>query len=124
MNHDFTGMTKFTPFRSRPPVKCPICGEMFSPTAEHAYKIGEGNKSQLVCTYSCMRKWEKNPNKKKMGRNNGCKVAVKVVETGEVYDSITKCAKALKVANTTIYYCIYYGKTHKGLHIVKVEDDG
>lgn len=124
MNHDFRGMTSFTPFRTRPPIKCPICGEMFSPTAEHAYKIGEGVKSQLVCTYSCMRKWEKDPKKAKKVCTNGCKIAVKVLETGKQYESITKCAKALKVSNTTIYHCIYYGKTLKGLHIVKVDDDG
>lgn len=50
--------------------KCPICGKEFHPEAEHAWKIGrtkngEGGKS--VCTYSCMRKWEKENHFKRRG---------------------------------------------------------
>lgn len=47
---------------------CPICNKRFVPAPEHAYKIGSGykdvrkdkyaNNIRLVCSYSCMRKWE------------------------------------------------------------------
>ena len=114
------GMTRFTPFHSRHPIKCPVCDKMFTPAAEHSYKIGEGIKCQLVCTYTCQCNWEKDPKKPKKVCTNGQKIPVRVVETGEEYDSMTKCAKALKVSNTAIYDCIYYGKTTKGLHIEKV----
>lgn len=120
---NFRGTTHFTPFSERKPIMCPICEKMFTPAAEHSYKIGKGIKVQLVCSYSCEREWDKNPKKPKKVCNNGSKIVVRVVETDEVYESITKCAKALKVSNTTIYHCIYYGKTHKGLHIVKVDAD-
>lgn len=124
MNKNFRGTSHFTPFSERKPIMCPVCEKMFTPASEHSYKIGKGIKCQLVCSYTCERNWEKNPKRPKKVCNNGSKIAVKVLETGKQYDSITKCAKALKVSNTTIYHCIYYGKTHKGLHIVKVDDDG
>lgn len=41
-------------------IKCPICGKEFHPELDHAWKIGEGKySSKIVCTYTCMRKWEK-----------------------------------------------------------------
>ena len=39
-------------------VKCPVCGKLFLPAAEHVYKK-EGYRGGLVCTYSCMRKDQK-----------------------------------------------------------------
>lgn len=51
--------------------KCPICKKNFIPAPYHAWKIGNyiddefgdevntGGHGKLVCTYSCMRKWEK-----------------------------------------------------------------
>lgn len=45
--------------------KCPICGKEFLPAIEHAWKIvireyGEpGGRILKVCSYTCMRKWEK-----------------------------------------------------------------
>ena len=39
--------------------ECPVCGKMFTPAPEHALKIGEAFSSEKVCSYSCMRKWEK-----------------------------------------------------------------
>lgn len=52
---------------------CPICKKKFVPAIEHAWKIGhkrsdvidaegkyeDNRENRLVCTYSCMRKWEK-----------------------------------------------------------------
>ncbi|MEE0981454.1 MAG: hypothetical protein U0K91_07195 [Acutalibacteraceae bacterium] len=105
---------------------CPICGKEFLPAGQHSWKIGEYmSYEKLVCSYSCMRKWEKGAKNGK-GRykkpcNNGKKIAVRIVETGKEYDTITKCAKALYVSNTTIYNCLYNGKTIDGLHIEKVD---
>lgn len=43
---------------------CPICGKNFVPAVEHMWKIGgwgniSGMRTERVCSYSCMRKWEK-----------------------------------------------------------------
>lgn len=38
---------------------CPVCGKKFSPLPDHALKIGKEGSRRLVCSYSCMRKWEK-----------------------------------------------------------------
>lgn len=40
-------------------VKCAVCGKMFKPAPEHALKIGGETSRKLVCSYSCMRKYEK-----------------------------------------------------------------
>lgn len=37
---------------------CPICKKNFIPAPEHAWKIG-GEHRALVCSYTCMRVWEK-----------------------------------------------------------------
>ena len=55
---------------------CPICNKKFIPAPYHAWKIGrtvddnDGSLNytvKLVCSYTCMRKWEKEKesNKKK-----------------------------------------------------------
>lgn len=43
---------------------CPICGKHFIPAVEHMWKIGgwshiEDGRTEKVCSYTCMRKWEK-----------------------------------------------------------------
>ncbi len=40
-------------------VKCAACGKGFKPAPEHALKIGGEGSRKLVCSYSCMRKYEK-----------------------------------------------------------------
>lgn len=39
--------------------KCPICAKEFVPAPEHAWKIGTDKQNRLVCSYTCMRKWER-----------------------------------------------------------------
>lgn len=39
--------------------KCPICGKNFIAAPYHQWKIGYYKRPKLVCSYSCMRKWEK-----------------------------------------------------------------
>ena len=47
---------------------CPVCGKKFHPMPEHQWRIGPANKTgKLVCTYSCMRKYEKENNLKRRG---------------------------------------------------------
>ena len=41
------------------PVKCPICGKTFYPYPSHAYKIKNKGWTRFVCTWSCLRKHEK-----------------------------------------------------------------
>ncbi len=100
---------------------CPICGKEFLPAGQHYWKIGDiPSKEQLVCTYSCMRKWEKLPKKKRKLKANNKAVEVRVVETGQIFGSIEECAEALNVSDKTIRNCIYYYRTAKGMHIEKV----
>lgn len=95
---------------------CPVCGKKFLPAPEHAWKIGyesEAERNQnLVCTYSCMRKWEKEREKglgsKKYHRKRpGPKrpVIATHVETGKetCYDSL---ASASKGTGVSAYYIL------------------
>ena len=44
------------------PINCPICGKKFIPAPEHYWKIGQWGseeRTDVVCSYSCMRVWEK-----------------------------------------------------------------
>lgn len=57
-----------TVFMIRSSDKCPVCGETFFYDPEHAYKIGKSDfSSKKVCSYSCMRKWEKSNHIKRRG---------------------------------------------------------
>lgn len=38
---------------------CPVCGEKFYPAPMHSYKVGNSAHNKLVCSYSCMRKYER-----------------------------------------------------------------
>lgn len=37
---------------------CPVCKKKYYAAPDHAWKIGSGA-GRRVCSYSCMRKWEK-----------------------------------------------------------------
>lgn len=50
------GKGNFAKYAERP---CSQCGKIFQPMPDHALKIGDEGSRQLVCSYSCMRKWEK-----------------------------------------------------------------
>lgn len=47
--------------------KCPVCGEQFKLEVEHYWRIGTGEKGKHVCSYHCMRKWEKEHKIKRRG---------------------------------------------------------
>lgn len=38
---------------------CPCCGKEFVPAPQHSYKVKIGRGDTLVCSYSCVRFWEK-----------------------------------------------------------------
>lgn len=38
---------------------CPICGKNFIPAPEHGWRVGSEKEYKLVCSYTCMRVWEK-----------------------------------------------------------------
>lgn len=40
-------------------INCAVCGKKFKPAPEHALKIGGEESRRIVCSYSCMRKYEK-----------------------------------------------------------------
>lgn len=95
---------------------CTVCGEVFSTE----YRAGWGWRDvdgKKVCSYTCQRKSEtagkKNPQRKR--------IAVKVVETGETYASMSECAGALGICYKTVYEGIHNGKDIKGMHLVEVK---
>lgn len=100
--------------------RCPICGKEYLPAAQHGWAIKEGTKKELVCSYTCQRKYEKNPKMKIKKRSNKAKIAVKVIETGEEFKSITECAEHFNVSTTTIHHCLYHFKTLNGLHLTQI----
>lgn len=54
-----------------PPIKCPICGKQFTPAIEHYWMIGDywtEERDDPVCSYSCMRKWERQEQFKNKGK--------------------------------------------------------
>lgn len=48
-------------------IKCPICGKEFHPEPEHSWRIGHSVEGKKVCSYTCMRKWEKENQFKRRG---------------------------------------------------------
>lgn len=99
---------------------CPICGKGFYPEyyAKWGWLIGTEAHPKPVCSYTCQRKWEKSIKPSRSVPVNS--IPVRVIDTGEVFESISKCAVHLGTSNANIVKCIYEGKTHKGLHIEKV----
>ena len=42
------------------PIKCPVCKKKFYPElGEWAWRIGTEDNKRMVCSYGCMRKWQK-----------------------------------------------------------------
>lgn len=96
---------------------CPECGKVFYP--EYLLKWGWKNpEGENVCSYSCQRKSENKPKKKRNPSRE--RIPVRIVETGEVFRSISDCASEFGTSNMSIHKCIYQGKAYKGLHIERV----
>lgn len=46
--------------------ECPICKKNFIPAPEHYWKIDvDGSRPRLVCSYTCMRAWENEQERKR-----------------------------------------------------------
>ena len=108
---------------SREEVTCPVCGELFKPAEEHSYHI-EYNKRKLVCTYTCMRKWEKGEAKrlfapKPKNRKYG---DIRIVETGETFKTIQECATHLKAQYSGVQRALQKGYLCHGYHIEEVKE--
>lgn len=54
-------VTVVTDARKQQERACPVCGKRFSPAIEHAWTIGKrtGKVKKYVCSYTCMRAWER-----------------------------------------------------------------
>lgn len=50
--------------KGRPRI-CPVCGREFRPAPEHVYVIGPPSARKPVCSYTCMRVWERGKAAKK-----------------------------------------------------------
>lgn len=99
---------------------CPQCEEEFyiAPYQEWGWLVGEGTKPKPVCSYSCQREWEKeHTTKAKPSRQ---RVAVRIVETGEVFESVAECCRRLNIKRSNLTVLADEGRTYKGLHIERV----
>ena len=121
MDMNFNSMSNFAPSHNGNSRKCPICGEMFSPAAEHSYYIAE-NKRNLVCSWTCVRKWEKKQKAAFYGCSNQSRkrLEVRIIETGEMFDSITECARHLGVSHSYARKMLSHKYAYNGLHIERV----
>lgn len=95
---------------------CPECGTEFSTEFRSAW--GWKNvKGQNVCSYHCQRASETN---RKPASSRIKRVPVRIVETGEVFESINQCAYHLGASYSMMHKCIYKGETYKKMHIERV----
>lgn len=99
---------------------CPVCGEVFqiSKFFRWGWLIGSESNPKPVCSYKCQRDWEKDPSKKKKPQVKRC--AVRIVETGEVFESISDCALHFHTSASALRHSIYEGRDYKGFHIERV----
>lgn len=58
-------------------LKCPVCGKEFQPAPFHALRIGTEWRGKPVCSYSCMRKWEREQEEKEKARKEARRKARK-----------------------------------------------
>ena len=119
-------MRDFYTFQKENEILCPVCGEWFKPAEEHSYYIRK-NQKKLVCSYTCMRKWEKGEAKKLFPQSRGKRTskrydAVRVVETGEIFGSIKECAIELKTTYSSVRQAITTGCHCRGFHIEEVKE--
>ena len=56
---------------------CPICGKIFIAAQYHQWEAGYKTVAKLVCSYTCMRKWEKEKVDKRKTKKKGLKLSDK-----------------------------------------------
>ena len=98
--------------------ECPVCGKTFYP--ESMMKWGwKTPKGKNVCSYTCQRVSEKNP--KSIPKPKRKRKAVRVIETGRVFESIEECAVFYGVTRQYIYNSLNLKKGRfKDLHLERV----
>ena len=97
---------------------CPVCGKTFYPESmmEWGWKTPKGKN---VCSYSCQRKSEKNP--KSIPKPQRKRRAVRIIETGKVFESVGECAIYLETSRTAIYNSLNHkGGRFKDFHLERV----
>lgn len=128
MSLTFNSMNDFYVSDNSSKIICPICGKEFKPAPEHIYYIGK-SRSNFVCSWSCMRKWEKSDVEERKAAQKakpkpepkGYKI-VRVVETGEIFYGAKECALHLNVALSGVYKALQKGATCHGFHIEAVKE--
>ena len=97
---------------------CPVCGKVFYPS----YMMLWGwltPKGEPVCSYTCQRISEKNP--KAIRKPKRKRRAVRIIETGKVFESVGECAIYLETTRTSIYNSLNHnGGRFKGFHLERV----
>ena len=123
MSHTFNTMNAFYHSENEARKTCPVCGKAFAPAPEHAYYI-KNNRSILVCSYTCMRKWDKGEVKELKTMKIKAKryKTIRIVETGETFNSPKECANYLNAGFSSVYKALYEGVTCHGVHIEAVEE--
>lgn len=123
MSLTFNTMNSFYHSENEGRMTCPVCGKKFDPAPEHAYHIKRSHRN-FVCSYSCMRKWEKGEVKKlrpqEVKPESKRYKAVRVVETGEIFNNAKECANHLNAALSCVYRALQIGATCHGFHIEAV----
>jgi hypothetical protein len=101
---------------------CPVCGKEFYPgfCYQWGWRIGNESNPQLVCSYKCQRKWETSPERNKKPRQKRERIPVKIIETGEIFGSLSECASWLNTTATVIHNKIKNKKDFNGLHFERV----
>lgn len=97
---------------------CPVCGKSFYPTyyADWGWMTPNG---KPVCSYTCQRKSEKNP--KSISKPPKKRRAVRIIETGQIFDSIGECADFLGTQRTAIYNSLNHkGGRYKNIHLERI----
>ena len=122
MGHNMSNFTGASDNKAE--ITCPVCGKKFKPAEEHIYHIGKHH-NKLVCTYTCMRKWQKGeaekkskPEKRRIRKFS----PVRIVETGETFNSVRECAEHLKASQPGVFKAIHTGTRIYGFHVIIVEE--
>lgn len=101
-----------------------LVAEAFIPNPDNKPEVNhkDGNKKNNILTNLEWSTYSENLNHAYNNGLNNHKKSVKIIETGEVFDSLKDCAYAIGGSNSNICNCLNNKlKTHKGLHFECVE---
>lgn len=123
MNNNFTNMSGFiTNYYGRSETICPVCGNPFTPAPEHSYYLND--KRKLACSYTCVRKWEKNKMMKLFDSRTAPKVfGIRIVGTDTVFGNVKECAESLEISQAYVRKLLYEKRKYKGMYLEMIRDD-